>query len=107
MAGSDPVRHRWLITILTGIGVVAGVAVAVFTADVIIGVADEAGLAGRHDLGEVIHRTHVLAPSGAFCIQVLLAAPSVMPHRRAHAASPSSRLLCEQTRKLCGAATSR
>ena len=43
MTGSDPARHRWLITILTGIGVVVGVAVAVFTADVIIGVAAGAG----------------------------------------------------------------
>jgi hypothetical protein len=39
MTGSDLTRHRWLITILTGTGVVVGVAVAVFTADVIIGVA--------------------------------------------------------------------
>jgi ABC-2 type transport system permease protein len=43
MTGPDPARHRWLITILTGIGVVAGVAVAVFTADVIMGVAAGAG----------------------------------------------------------------
>ena len=43
MAGSDLTRHRWLITVLTGIGVVAGVAVAVFTADVIMGVAAGAG----------------------------------------------------------------
>ena len=43
MTGSEPARHRWLITILTGTGVVAGVAVAVFTADVIIGVAAGAG----------------------------------------------------------------
>ena len=43
MTGSDPARHRWLITVLTGIGVVVGVAVAVFTADVIIGIAAGAG----------------------------------------------------------------
>jgi ABC-2 type transport system permease protein len=43
MTGSDPARYRVLITILTGIGVVVGVAVAVFTADVIIGVAAGAG----------------------------------------------------------------
>ena len=43
MTRSDPARHRWLITILTGIGVVVGVAVAVFTADVIIGVAAGSG----------------------------------------------------------------
>ena len=43
MTGSEPARHRWLITILTGTGVVVGVAVAVFTADVIIGVAAGAG----------------------------------------------------------------
>ena len=43
MTGSDPARHRWLITILTGLGVVVGVAIAVFTADVIIGVAAGAG----------------------------------------------------------------
>jgi hypothetical protein len=43
MAGSDLTRHRWLITVLTGIGVVVGVAVAVFTADVIIGLAAGAG----------------------------------------------------------------
>ena len=43
MTGSDLTRHRWLITILTSTGVVVGVAVAVFTADVIIGVAAGAG----------------------------------------------------------------
>ena len=43
MTGPDPSRHRVLITVLTGIGVVAGVAVAVFTADVIMGVAAGAG----------------------------------------------------------------
>jgi ABC-2 type transport system permease protein len=44
MTGSDLTRHRWLITILTGTGVVVGVAIAVFTADVIIGIAAGAGL---------------------------------------------------------------
>jgi ABC-2 type transport system permease protein len=44
MTRSELTRHRWLITILTGTGVVVGVAVAVFTADVIIGVAAGAGL---------------------------------------------------------------
>ena len=43
MTGSDPAGHRVLITVLTGIGVAAGVAVAVFTSDVIIGVAAGAG----------------------------------------------------------------
>jgi ABC-2 type transport system permease protein len=43
MTGSDPARHRVLITVLTSIGVAAGVAVAVFTADVIMGVAAGAG----------------------------------------------------------------
>ena len=43
MTGSDPTRHRVLITILTGIGGVVGVAIAMFTADVIIGVAAGAG----------------------------------------------------------------
>ena len=43
MTGSDMARHRWLITILTGAGVVAGVAIAMLTADVIIGVAAGAG----------------------------------------------------------------
>ena len=43
MAGSDPSRHRVLITALTGIGVTVGVAVAVFTSDVIMGVAAGAG----------------------------------------------------------------
>jgi ABC-2 type transport system permease protein len=43
MTGSDLTRRRVLITILTGTGVVAGVAVAVLTADVIIGVAAGAG----------------------------------------------------------------
>ena len=43
MTGSELTRHRWLITILTGTGVVVGVAVAVFTADVIIGIAAGAG----------------------------------------------------------------
>jgi ABC-2 type transport system permease protein len=43
MTGSDPAGHRVLITVLTGIGVVVGVAVAMLTADVIIGVAAGAG----------------------------------------------------------------
>jgi ABC-2 type transport system permease protein len=43
MTGSDTARHRWLITILTGTGVVVGVAIAILTADVIIGVAAGAG----------------------------------------------------------------
>jgi ABC-2 type transport system permease protein len=43
MTGPDPARHRVLITALTGIGVAVGVAVAIFTADVIIGVAAGAG----------------------------------------------------------------
>jgi ABC-type dipeptide/oligopeptide/nickel transport system permease subunit len=43
MTGSDPAGHRVLITVLTGIGVAVGVAVAVFTSDVIIGVAAGAG----------------------------------------------------------------
>jgi ABC-2 type transport system permease protein len=43
MTGSDLTRHRVLITVLTGIGGVVGVAMAMFTADVIIGVAAGAG----------------------------------------------------------------
>jgi hypothetical protein len=43
MTGSDLTRHRWLITVLTGAGVVVGVAIAVLTADVIIGIAAGAG----------------------------------------------------------------
>jgi ABC-2 type transport system permease protein len=43
MTGPDPAGHRVLVTVLTGIGVTAGVAVAVFTADAIIGVAAGAG----------------------------------------------------------------
>ena len=43
MTGPDLARHRWLITILTGIGVVVGVAIAMLTADVIIGIAAGAG----------------------------------------------------------------
>ena len=38
---------------------------------------------------------------------VLLAAAMVIPHRRAHEASPSSSVPCEQTRKPSGAATRR
>ena len=43
MTGPDPARHRVLMTILTGIGVIVGVAVVMLTADVIIGVAAGAG----------------------------------------------------------------
>ncbi len=43
MTGSDQTRYRVLSTILTGIGVAVGVAVIVFTADVIIGLAAGAG----------------------------------------------------------------
>ena len=43
MAGPDPARHRVLTTALTGIGVAVGVAMAVFTSDVIMGVAAAAG----------------------------------------------------------------
>jgi len=43
MTGSDLTRHRVLITVLTCIGVLVCVAVAVFTADVIIGIAAGAG----------------------------------------------------------------
>jgi ABC-2 type transport system permease protein len=43
MTGPDPAGHRVLVTVLTGIGVTVGVVVAVFTADVIIGVAAGAG----------------------------------------------------------------
>lgn len=43
MTGPDPARHRVLMTILTGIGVTVGVAVAMLTADVIVGVAAGAG----------------------------------------------------------------
>ena len=43
MAGSDLTRHRWLNTVLTGVGVVVGVAIAMLTADVIIGIAAGAG----------------------------------------------------------------
>jgi len=43
MTGSDPARRRALITVLTGTGVVVGMAVAVLTADVIIGIAAGAG----------------------------------------------------------------
>jgi ABC-2 type transport system permease protein len=66
MTGSDLTRHRWLITILTGTGVVVGVAVAAFAADVIIGVAAGAGfialanqmvrLWARHTDPPVAHR---------------------------------------------------
>ena len=43
MTGPDTARHRWLITVLTGTGVIVGVAIAILTADVIIGVAAGAG----------------------------------------------------------------
>jgi ABC-2 type transport system permease protein len=43
MTGSDLTRNRVLVTVLTGIGVIVGVAVVVFTADVIIGIAAGAG----------------------------------------------------------------
>jgi ABC-2 type transport system permease protein len=43
MTGSDPARHRVLITVLTGTGVVVGMAIAMLTADVIMGVAAGAG----------------------------------------------------------------
>jgi len=43
MTGTDLTRHRWLMTVLTGAGVLLGVAVAVFANDVIIGVAAGAG----------------------------------------------------------------
>jgi ABC-2 type transport system permease protein len=43
MTGPDTARHRWLITVLTGVGVVVGVAIAMLTADVIIGVAAGTG----------------------------------------------------------------
>jgi hypothetical protein len=66
MTGSDTARHRWLITVLTGTGVMVGVAVAVFTADVIIGIAAGAGfiavanqmvrLWARHTGPPVAHR---------------------------------------------------
>jgi ABC-2 type transport system permease protein len=66
MTGPDTARHRWLITILTGTGVVAGVAIAILTADVIIGVAAGAGFIAvanqmvrlwtRHNGPPVAHR---------------------------------------------------
>jgi len=43
MTRADLTRHRWLMTVLTGAGVLLGVAVAVFANDVIIGVAAGAG----------------------------------------------------------------
>jgi ABC-2 type transport system permease protein len=43
MTGSDLTRHRMLTTVLTGIGVVVGVAIAMLTTDVIIGIAAGAG----------------------------------------------------------------
>jgi ABC-2 type transport system permease protein len=66
MTGSDTARHRRLITVLTGAGVVVGVAIAMLTADVIIGVAAGAGfiavanqmarLWARHTGPPVAHR---------------------------------------------------
>ena len=66
MTGSDPARHRWLITVLTAVGVVAGVTIAILTADVIIGVAAGAGFIAvanqmvrlwtRHTSPPVAHR---------------------------------------------------
>jgi Universal stress protein family len=47
------------------------------------------------------------APQACAGRYVLLAAPSVAPHWRARAASPSSSVVSQLTRKLCGAATSR
>ena len=71
--------------------------------------ADEEGRAGRHDLEEVIHQTHLdlCDPQACAGRYVLLAVPSVMPHRRARAASPSSSVVSQLTRKLSGAAMSR
>jgi ABC-2 family transporter len=43
---TDLTKHRLLITVLTGIGIALGIAVAVFTADVIIGVIAGAGFIG-------------------------------------------------------------
>jgi len=43
MTGPDTAGHRVLFTVLTGVGVVVGVAIAMFTADVIIGIAAGAG----------------------------------------------------------------
>ena len=43
MTGPDTAGHRVLLTVLTGVGVVVGVAIAMFTADVIIGIAAGAG----------------------------------------------------------------
>ena len=64
--GTDLVGHRVMIAVLTGVGVVLGVAVAVFTHDVIIGVTAGAGfiaiatrmvrLWGRHAGPPVAHR---------------------------------------------------
>ena len=46
MTKPDLTSHRLLITVLTGIGVALGVAVAVLTSDVIIGVIAGAGFTG-------------------------------------------------------------
>ena len=66
MTGPDPARRRvLLITTLTGIGVAVGVAVTIFTADVIIGVAAGAGFIAvanqmarlwTHHAGPAAHR---------------------------------------------------
>ena len=46
MKKTDLTSHRLLITVLTGIGVTLGVAVAVLTSDVIMGVIAGAGFTG-------------------------------------------------------------
>jgi ABC-2 type transport system permease protein len=66
MTGPDTARHRVLFTVLTGVGVVVGVAIAILTADVIIGIAAGAGfiavanqmvrLWARHTGPPVAHR---------------------------------------------------
>ena len=43
MTPTDPTSHRLLITVLTGIGIALGIAVALLTHDVIIGVIAGAG----------------------------------------------------------------
>ena len=43
MTGTDPSSHRLLITILTGAGIALGIAMAVLTSDVILGVIAGAG----------------------------------------------------------------
>lgn len=62
MTRTDLTSHRLLITVIVGIGVVLGVAVAVFTSDVILGVFAGAGFiasfqpAGLPDGGSAIAR---------------------------------------------------